>query len=85
MIFPQEIRMADYHYSLSDSRIAKYPLAQRDMSRLLLYRRGSISETLFHRLPDCLPQNALLVFNNTRVIQARLPFQKDTGARIEIF
>ncbi|MDR2765291.1 MAG: S-adenosylmethionine:tRNA ribosyltransferase-isomerase [Tannerella sp.] len=85
MTSPRQIRIADYHYPLPDERIAKYPLARRDMSKLLLYKQGQINETHFYRLPECLPEKSLLVFNNTRVIQARLLFQKVTGASIEIF
>ena len=82
---PQQIHISDYAYALPDDRIAKYPLAERDASKLLIYRSGQIRETLFRHLPDCLPDGALLVFNNTRVIRARLLFCKDTGAMIEIF
>ncbi len=81
----QEIRIEDYNYSLPDERIAKFPLPKRDESKLLLYRNGEISESIFKHITDYLPQNVLMVFNNTRVIQARLLFQKETGARIEIF
>ena len=77
--------MEDYDYPLPDERIAKFPLAKRDESKLLLYHNGEVSESLFKRLPDFLPTDALMVFNNTRVIQARLLFQKETGARIEVF
>ena len=82
---PQQIQINEYTYALPDERIAKYPLAERDASKLLIYRGGQIRETLFRSLPDCLPDGALLVFNNTRVIRARLLFRKDTGAMIEIF
>lgn len=81
----QEIRIEDYNYSLPDERIAKFPLPKRDESKLLLYRNGEISESIFKHITDYLPQNSLMVFNNTRVIQARLLFQKETGACIEIF
>lgn len=81
----KQIRMEDYDYPLPDERIAKFPLAKRDESKLLLYRHGEIAESLFKQLPDYLPNDALMVFNNTRVIQARLLFQKETGARIEVF
>ena len=82
---PKKIRISDYNYPLPDERIAKYPLARRDSSKLLVYRHGDVTEDVFHRLPDYLPQGALMVFNNTRVIQARLHFRKDTGALIEVF
>jgi S-adenosylmethionine:tRNA ribosyltransferase-isomerase len=79
------IHIADYDYRLPDERIAKYPLAKRDSSKLLIYQQGKIREERFDRLPDFLPMKSLLVFNNTRVIQARLLFRKSTGAQIEIF
>ena len=82
---PQDIRIDDYDYPLPDERIAKYPLARRDASKLLLYRAGEVSESTFDRLPDWLPADSLLVCNNTRVTQARLHFRKETGALIEIF
>ncbi len=75
----------DYNYSLPDERIAKYPLAERDHSKLLVYKEGVVSESLFHRVGEYLPHDSLLVYNNTRVIQARLVFHKETGARIEVF
>ena len=79
------IYIDEYDYSLPDERIAKYPLAKRDASRLLLYKNGTITESQFSNIADFLPENALLVYNNTRVIQARLVFHKETGARIEVF
>ena len=81
----QEIAIAEYDYPLPDERIAKYPLAQRDTSKLLLYKGGEIREEKFANLPNFIPQGALMVFNNTRVIQARLRFRKETGAQIEVF
>lgn len=81
----KSIRIADYDYPLPDERIAKYPLAERDASKLLHYQGGSISETVFRNLPTLLPQGTLMVFNNTRVIRARLHFRKATGAQIEVF
>jgi S-adenosylmethionine:tRNA ribosyltransferase-isomerase len=81
----EPIYIDEYDYSLPDERIAKYPLAKRDSSKLLLYKDGNISESQFSNISDFLPENALLVYNNTRVIQARLVFHKDTGARIEVF
>ena len=82
---PKHIRIEDYDYPLPDHRIAKFPLAERDSSKLLVYRHGEVTEDTFHNLPHYLPQGALMVFNNTRVIQARLHFYKETGAQIEIF
>ena len=81
----QEIAIAEYDYPLPDERIAKYPLAERDTSKLLLYNGGEIREEKFANLPNFIPQGALMVFNNTRVIQARLRFRKETGAQIEVF
>ena len=81
----QEIAIAEYDYPLPDERIAKYPLAERDTSKLLLYKGGEIIEEKFANLPSFIPQGALMVFNNTRVIQARLRFRKETGAQIEVF
>ena len=82
---PKQIHIADYAYPLPDERIAKYPLPERDASKLLLYRHGDIAEDVFRHLPDYLPAGELLVFNNTKVIQARLHFHKATGALIEVF
>lgn len=81
----KQIHIAEYNYSLPDERIARFPLEKRDESKLLLYRDGEINESEFKHLPDFLPNGALIVFNNTRVIQARLLFNKSTGAKIEIF
>lgn len=81
----RHIKIADYDYPLPENRIAKFPLEHRDHSKLLLYMNGKISEDIFFNLPKYLPQNALMVFNNTRVIQARLHFRKQTGALIEVF
>jgi len=82
---PFPIFIDEYDYPLPDERIAKYPLTQRDASKLLVYKNGKISESQFLSVADFLPENALLVYNNTRVIQARLEFFKSTGARIEVF
>ena len=81
----KEIHISDYTYDLPDERIAKFPMAERDHSKLLLYKQGEVGEDVFYNLPKHLPQGALMVMNNTRVIQARLHFRKDTGALIEIF
>ena len=80
-----DIHIADYDYHLPDDKIAKYPLQQRDHSKLLIYKNQTIRQDFFHHLPDEIPSNSLLVFNNTRVIHARLNFRKNTGAIIEIF
>lgn len=82
---PKHIRISEYNYNLLDERIAKFPLPERDQSKLLVYRHGEITEDVFTSLPDYLPEGGLIVFNNTKVIQARLHFRKETGALIEIF
>ncbi len=81
----KHIRINDYDYPLPDERIAKFPLARRDQSKLLVWRQGQITDDTFCRLPDYLPEGALMVFNNTKVIQARMHFRKSTGAFIEVF
>lgn len=82
---PRHIKIHDYDYPLPEARIAKYPLPRRDQSKLLIYNKGKIDEDIFRNLADHLPHNSLMVFNNTKVIQARIHFRKSTGARIEIF
>ena len=82
---PKNILIADFDYPLPDERIAKFPLERRDQSKLLIYKDGSISESKFFHIPELLPANTLLVFNNTKVIHARLFFQKPTGSMIEVF
>ncbi len=77
----QQIRIEDFDYPLPDERIAKFPLPKRDESKLLLYKEGKVSESIFKHITDYLPEGSLMVFNNTRVIQARLLFQKETGRR----
>lgn len=81
----RHIHIRDYDYPLPDGRIAKFPLAERDSSKLLVYDHGEIGEDTFCNLPDHLPSGALMVFNNTKVIQARIHFRKETGALIEVF
>ena len=81
----KQINISDYNYNLPDERIAKFPLEKRDSSKLLTYISGNVSTNVFSSLPEILPANSCLVFNNTRVIQARLEFFKSTGSRIEIF
>lgn len=77
--------IADYNYPLPDERIAKYPLPERDHSKLLVYRDGQVCEDRFYNVGDYIAPHSLLIYNNTRVIQARLEFRKSTGARIEVF
>ncbi|MBQ8704205.1 MAG: S-adenosylmethionine:tRNA ribosyltransferase-isomerase [Bacteroidales bacterium] len=81
----QALRIEDYDYPLPDERIARYPLAERDQSKLLCLKGDSLSEHRFCNLPSLLPADAVLVFNDTRVIHARLLFRKETGAVIEVF
>lgn len=81
----KHIHISDYNYPLPDERIAKFPLPVRDQSKLLIYRHGEVSETVFTSLPEYLEPGQLMIFNNTKVIQARLHFRKETGALIEIF
>ena len=80
-----EIHIEDYNYPLPEDRIAKYPLEERDASRLLHYKNGTVSEHVFRELPELLPQGALMVFNETKVVPARLHFQRSSGAHIEVF
>ena len=82
---PQSIAIADFDYPLPDDRIAKFPLERRDQSKLLVYRGGNIEESRFDHVPDLLPPDTLLIFNNTKVIHARLFFRKPTGSTIEVF
>ena len=81
----KHIKISEYNYPLPDERIAKFPLTVRDQSKLLVYRHGEVSEDTFTSLPEYLEQGELMVFNNTKVIQARLHFRKETGALIEVF
>ena len=81
----QPLYIADFNYPLPDERIAKYPLPERDHSKLLVYRDGQVSEDRFYNVGDYIAPGSLLIYNNTRVIQARLEFHKSTGARIEVF
>ena len=85
MIETKHIKISDYDYPLPENRIAKYPIPQRDHSKLLFYKHGEVGEDVFYNLPEYLPQGALMVFNNTKVIQARMHFRKETGALIEVF
>lgn len=80
-----EIRIEDYNYNLPDERIAKYPLPQRDGSKLLHYKDGNVTEKRFSEIASLLPEGSIMVFNDTKVVPARLHFQRSTGAHIEIF
>jgi len=81
----RHIKISEFDYPLPDERIAKFPLSVRDQSKLLVYRHGKVSQDIFTSLPDYLPEGSLMIFNNTKVIQARLHFRKETGALIEVF
>jgi len=85
MIVQKNIRIADYTYELPADKIAAYPLEKRDESKLLIYKDGQISESQFLKLSEHIPEGATLVFNDTRVVRARLLFNKPTGAQIELF
>ena len=82
---PRIIATSEFNYELPDERIAKFPLSERNKSKLLIYKNNVISDDHFTQLTDYIPENSLLVFNNTKVIHARIEFNKSTGARIEIF
>ena len=82
---PKDIQIKDYSYELPDERIAKFPLSKRDESKLLVYNRGEITSDIFKNITRYIPENSLMIYNNTRVIQARLHFHKETGALIEVF
>lgn len=81
----KHIQIKDYNYDLPEENIAKFPIAQRDHSKLLIYDKGNVSEDKFFNIAKYLPKGALMIFNNTRVIQARIHFRKETGALIEVF
>lgn len=82
---PSQLHIKDFTYHLPNERIAKYPLAERDMSKLLIYKNRNISEDIYRNVDEHLEKNTLLLFNNTRVIEARIFFEKSTGGIIEIF
>lgn len=85
MVIPSDLTISDFNYPLPDERIAKYPLAQRDQSKLLVYNNGDISDDVFRNLASHINSNSIIVTNNTKVIRARMEFFKESGARIEIF
>jgi S-adenosylmethionine:tRNA ribosyltransferase-isomerase len=82
---PKDLQIKDFSYDLPEERIAKYPLANRDQSKLLIYRDKQIHESVYQQIANEIPANSLLLFNNTKVVEARILFQKETGANIEIF
>lgn len=85
MMHPKDLSILDFTYELPDEKIARYPLAERDQSKLLIFRDQHIDAAVYNQLPHILPANSLLVFNNTKVVEARLYFTKSTGGIIEIF
>lgn len=85
MLHPRHLRIADYTYALPDERIARRPLPERDVARMLVYRDGAISEAIFRDLPSQLPPGALLLLNQTAVMPARILFKKETGGVVEVF
>lgn len=85
MTDPKNISILDYSYQLPDDKIAHFPLTNRDDSKLLIYKQGAIAEDCYKNIATHLPEKSLLLFNNTKVISARLIFQKPTGGIIEIF
>ncbi|MFV0604652.1 MAG: S-adenosylmethionine:tRNA ribosyltransferase-isomerase [Niabella sp.] len=85
MMHPQKISISDYAYPLPEESIAKYPLENRDDSKLLVYKNGHLSEDVYKNIANLIPEQSLIVFNNTKVVEARLLFQKETGGVIEIF
>jgi S-adenosylmethionine:tRNA ribosyltransferase-isomerase len=82
---PKDLSVHDFTYDLPEHKIARYPLTERDSSRLLVYKEGAVSEAIYRDIPQLLPPDSLLIFNNTKVVAARLLFQKPTGAVVEIF
>lgn len=84
-MLPKDISIKDFTYFLPEKKIAKYPLAERDASKLLIYKDGKISDDVYYNITEYIPSNALLIFNDTKVIEARLLFQKTSGGVIEIF
>jgi S-adenosylmethionine:tRNA ribosyltransferase-isomerase len=82
---PKDLQIKDFSYHLPEERIAKYPLANRDQSKLLIYRDKQIHESAYQLIANEIPAKSLLLFNNTKVVEARIIFQKETGANIEIF
>ena len=82
---PKNLSINDFTYDLLEEKIAKYPLAKRDESKLLIYKNESIKESFYKDIANEIPANSLLIFNNTKVVEARLLFEKNTGSIIEIF
>ena len=85
LMHPKNLKIEQFTYDLPEGKIARFPLPERDASKLLLFDHGRISQDIYKNLAEYLPHNSLLVFNDTKVVEARLVFQKDTGGIIEIF
>ena len=85
MSTPKQLQIKDFDYDLPDEKIAKHPLAERDASKLIMYKDGALKADNFIHLANYLPENALIIFNNTKVVEARLLFKKPSGTTIEIF
>lgn len=85
MINPRTLFIKEFHYDLPDERIARFPMPERDASRLLIYNKGNITKNIYRNIADYIPPCSLLIFNDTKVVEARLLFQKPTGGEIEIF
>src|SRR5687768_8792420 len=85
MTDPKKLSIQDYTYALPEERIARYPLPERDASKLLVYKKGVITEDVYTHIAVHIPSNSLLIFNDTKVVEARLLFQKPTGGVIEVF
>src|SRR5580704_7795195 len=84
-ISPKDLRIENFTYSLPDERIAKYPLPERDASKLLIYKEGNITENIYRNIAEHIPADTLMVFNQTKVVHARLLFKKPSGSIIEVF
>jgi S-adenosylmethionine:tRNA ribosyltransferase-isomerase len=85
IMHPKNLSISDFNYALPEEKIAVYPLSQRDQSKLLIYKNGKISEDIYKNIADNLPEKSFLIFNDTRVIKARILFKKISGSVIEIF
>ena len=83
--FPDKLRIIDFGYDLPENKIPRYPLEQRDRSKLLIWKKGELKESIYANLPEFLPSHSTLVFNNSRVVEARILFKKQSGGQIEVF
>ena len=85
MTSPRNIQISDFSYNLPEERIAKYPLAERDASKLLIYKNEVIQEDIYKNFADYIPENTLMIYNNTKVVEARMLFHTETGAVVVLF